>query len=77
MLVVLKARDYGPEGLKGFTFSPRFVRSNPRGTSKEARTGGGKAGSEIRRLAICFIMMVFSNRERSRQISLLLIPLQI
>lgn len=39
MLAVLQARDYGDQGLKVFALSPRFVKSNLRGTSEEQKSG--------------------------------------
>ena len=43
MLAILEADEFGPKGLKIVAMSPGFVRSNLRGTSKEARSGWGKA----------------------------------
>lgn len=43
MLAVQEKATYGSSGLKVFTLCPGFVRSNLRGTSEEARSGGGHA----------------------------------
>ncbi|KAI9783149.1 MAG: hypothetical protein M1835_003876 [Candelina submexicana] len=47
MFAVVEARDYGPKGLKVFPMCPGFVVSNLRGTSDDARTGGGQAGDPM------------------------------
>ena len=45
MVAVLEWREYGDQRLKVFVVSPGFVISNLRGTSEEARSGWGMAGS--------------------------------
>jgi hypothetical protein len=40
----MEHRDHKEEGLKVFAICPGFVVSNLRGTSDEARSGGGNAG---------------------------------
>ena len=47
MIALIEARDYGEQGLKVFIMSPGFVVSNLRGTSEEARSGGGGAGDPM------------------------------
>ncbi len=47
MVAVVEARDFGPKGLMVFAMCPGFVESNLRGSSQEARTGGGGAGDPL------------------------------
>ncbi|KAK5936661.1 hypothetical protein PMZ80_011126 [Knufia obscura] len=44
MIAIKEWQDFKSKGLKVFAFCPGFVVSNLRGTSEEARTGGGQAG---------------------------------
>ncbi|KAK5098940.1 hypothetical protein LTR70_000941 [Exophiala xenobiotica] len=47
MVAIKEWKDFGSKGLKVFAFCPGFVISNIRGTSEDARTGGGKAGDPM------------------------------
>ncbi|RFU29746.1 hypothetical protein B7463_g6606, partial [Scytalidium lignicola] len=57
MVAAIEWRDFHSKGLKVFTMCPGFVVSNLRGTSEEARTGGGGAGDpEVSGMTILSIL---------------------